>query len=151
MKKIYFIKNEDDFRSLMVDLEKEGAKWASGHKPTEAEYSRSGKLIAIKDNIITFHPSIRTFSNALEYYGIEEEIHIIPYTAKPENLGYSFKEILDMEWKRDWKLKYEYDNHNGYSSDYLELDELMFNLGRFYAEEVHKILSEGRFFIDKGE
>ena len=146
IRKIYIIKNEDDFRSLMVDLEKEGAKWASGLKPTEREYDDIYEdVIHVKDNTIT--------SEALEeiLWRTDREIHIIHYTAKPENLGYSFKEILDMEWKRDWKLKYEYDNHDGYSSDYLELDELMFNLGRFYVDEVHEILTKAKFFIDKGE
>ena len=102
MKKIYFIKNKDDFNSLMVDLEKEGARWASGHKPTELKYeSVYGDVICVRDNTIT--------SGALGAIlrSVEEEIHIIHYTAKPENLGYSFKEILDMEWNRKWIIKYE--------------------------------------------
>ena len=67
----------------MVDLEKEGAKWASGLKPTEREYDDIYEdVIHVKDNIITFYISIRMFSNALENSGLEEETHLIPYTAK---------------------------------------------------------------------
>lgn len=146
VKKIYFIKNEDDYRSLMVDLEEEGASWNSGHKPTEWEgYNHDYNLIQVERGKISVG-SLRVFLVDVVNLELEEETLLIPYSAKPENLGYSFKEILDMDWDDGWKIMYEY---NGYGGIYLGFDYLLDHLGGFCVNKANEILTKGRFFIYK--
>ena len=35
---IYHTETEEDYNSLMVELEKQGHEWLSGHKPTHFRY-----------------------------------------------------------------------------------------------------------------
>ena len=54
---IYHTETQEDYNSLMVELEKQGYKWLSGHEPTSKNYWSEDKedtCIAISGKDITF-------------------------------------------------------------------------------------------------
>ena len=55
--KIYHTETQQDYNSLMVELEKQGYKWLSGYKPTSKNYWNEDKentCITISGKDITF-------------------------------------------------------------------------------------------------
>ena len=68
---IYHTETEEDYNSLMVELEKQGFRWYSGHNPTHLKYWSDWKedtCIEISGKKITFN-SIATFFVCLEIIG----------------------------------------------------------------------------------
>ena len=56
--KIYRTKTQEDYDALMVELEKQGFRWASGKKPTEEfnykKYTSETTITAYIDDVIKF-------------------------------------------------------------------------------------------------
>ena len=75
--KIYCTRTQEDYNSLMVELEKQGFIWYSGHNPTHFKYWSEDKedtCIAISGKEITL--------NSIEWYKEEyPDISIIEYRA----------------------------------------------------------------------
>ena len=75
--KIYCTRTQDDYNYLMVELEKQGFIWDSGHNPTHFKYWSEDKedtCIAISGKKITF--------GSIDYYKEEyPDISIIEYRA----------------------------------------------------------------------
>ena len=75
--KIYRTRTQEDYNSLMVELEKQGFIWDSGHKPTHFKYwgeDKENTCIKISGKKIIFGP-IKWFTE--EY----PDIPIIEYKA----------------------------------------------------------------------
>ena len=75
--KIYNTRTQEDYNSLMVELEKQGFIWDSGHNPTHFKYWSEDKedtCIAISGKKITF--------GSIEWYKEEyPDISIVEYRA----------------------------------------------------------------------
>ena len=77
---IYHTATEEDYNSLMVDLEKQGFIWLSGHKPTSKNYWSEDN----EDTCITILGKKITF-DSIEWYKKEyPNILIIEYKAKKQ-------------------------------------------------------------------
>lgn len=74
---IYHVETQEDYNSLMVELEKQGFIWDSGHNPTHFKYwskNKENTCIAISGKKITF--------GSIEWYKEEyPDISIIEYRA----------------------------------------------------------------------
>lgn len=74
---IYHTRTQEDYNSLMVELEKQGFIWDSGHNPTRFKYwskNKENTCIAISGKKITF--------GSIEWYKEEyPDISIIEYRA----------------------------------------------------------------------
>ena len=74
---IYHTETEEDYNSLMVELEKQEYKWLSGHKPTSKNYWSEDK----EDTCITISGKDITF-DSIEWHKEEyPDIPIIEYKA----------------------------------------------------------------------
>ena len=75
--KIYCTRTQEDYNSLMLELEKQGYKWLSGRKPTDFRYWEQNKentCIKISGKFITF--------NSIKWHKGEYPDHsIIEYKA----------------------------------------------------------------------
>ena len=75
---IYHTETEKDYNSLMVELEKQGFRWASGKKPTEEFYYE----------VYTSETTITTYTDAIRYGCVKDDMEsnpdepIIEYKAK---------------------------------------------------------------------
>ena len=80
--KIYRTRTQEDYNSLMVDLEKQGFRWGSvlGKKPTEKN----------NYNVYTSETTITTFTDVISYSCVKDDMEyypdepIIEYKAKKQ-------------------------------------------------------------------
>ena len=80
--KIYRTKTQEDYNSLMVELEKQGLRWGSvcGKKPTEK----------FNYNVYTSETTITTFTDVISYSCVKDDMEyypdepIIEYKAKKQ-------------------------------------------------------------------
>lgn len=90
---IYHTETEEDYNSLMVELEKQGFKWGSGRKPTE-EFNY---------NAYTSKTTVTTFENVIRYACVRDDMefspeeHIIEYKAKKEGVTNDFIKELTVK------------------------------------------------------
>ena len=78
--KIYRTRTQEDYNSLMVELEKQGFVWLSGHKPTSKNYwieDKENTCIVISGKKITF--------DSIEWHKKKyPDISIIEYRANKQ-------------------------------------------------------------------
>ena len=89
--KIYRTRTQEDYNSLMVELEKQGYKWLSRDKPTSRDYwieDKEDTCIAISGKDITF--------DSIEWYKkVYPDISIIEYRAdKQEETDNFIKKLM---------------------------------------------------------
>lgn len=91
--KIYCTRTQEDYNSLMVELEKQGLRWDSGHNPTYFKYWSEDKedtCIAISGKKITF--------GSIEWYKEEyPDISIIEYRADKQGETDNFAKELTVK------------------------------------------------------
>ena len=149
----YILKDEMAFKSLMFELEQEGCKWGTGEKPMDKEYDLWADAVVVEsDRTIRFE----TIASILEGYLMNSnvDIMIINYQAKTEYIGYSFAEILQMDWDEIWAIRVSHPEIDKLSPDFSEgfrfFEEFLSDVADLGgAEQIHEIFKNGRFFIQK--
>lgn len=148
--KIYHTVTQEDYDTLMIELEEKGYKWLSGYKPTSKDYwNEENSCIKISGKNITFG-SIEQHKK--EYPGTP----IIKYKAKGENMLNTECKQCHKKWHHD-NAKYcsmcgnklieepefkvgdyvvEYDN---YITKIDEIDECGYLIGRTYGVDVQTL------------
>lgn len=150
MTTVYLIKNKDDYRSLMVDLAEEGCRWGSREEMTKVPYSEIYRAIYKRGKTVT-HGREEYFMENYVGGALEEEYKIVHYTAKSENLFYTFQELLELDWDNDWTITLKYPEFN-FSTKPHDLVRLLYEVIMNYnPKEIVRILKEGRFYLEKVE
>ena len=80
--KIYHVKTQETYDTLMSELEAKGYKWLSGHKPTDFNYWKQNK----GNTCINILSKYITFMNIEQSKKQHPNIPIIEYKAKGENM-----------------------------------------------------------------
>ena len=111
--KIYCTRTEEDYNSLMVELEKQGFIWDSGHNPTLFKYWSEDKedtCIAISGKKFTF--------NSIEWYKEEyPDISIIEYRADKQGETDNFIKELTVKIYYNEITKKHYNSYDDAIAD----------------------------------
>ena len=119
--RIYCTRTQEDYNYLMVDLEKQGFIWDSGHNPTHFKYWSEDKedtCVAISGKKITF--------GSIEWY-IEEypDISIIEYRADKQGETDNFIKELTVKIYYNEITKKHYNSYEDAIADCKkEIDKL---------------------------
>ena len=111
--RIYCTRTQEDYNYLMVDLEKQGFIWDSGHNPTHFKYWSEDKedtCVAISGKKITF--------GSIEWY-IEEypDISIIEYRADKQGETDNFIKELTVKIYYNEITKKHYNSYDDAIAD----------------------------------
>ena len=87
---IYHTATQEDYNSLMVELEKQGYKWRSGYKPTSKNYWEQEK----ENSCIIISSKYITFMNIEQSKKQHPNIPIIEYKSKGEKMAEETKQKL---------------------------------------------------------
>ena len=111
--KFYLTRTQEDYNSLMVELEKQGYKWLSRDKPTSRDYWSEDKedtCIAISGKDITF--------DSIEWYKEEyPDIPIFEYKADKQGETDNFIKELTVKIYYNEITKKHYSSYEDATAD----------------------------------
>ena len=111
--KIYRTRTQEDYNSLMIELEKQGYKWLSGHKPTSKNYWSEDK----EDTCIVISGKNITFDSIEWHKKKYPDISIIEYRADKQGETDNFIQELTIKIYYNEVTKKHYNSYEDAIAD----------------------------------
>lgn len=147
---VYIIKDERDFRSLMMHLNSTSIRWADGNYPLDGTFEENNLAIVVRDKKMYALPIELLFGSYIPR-DTSIKIEMYPWTTRAHD-DYevvTIEEILDMDWYNLYvRIHHKKTSNHPDFFPFTSIDTLLLELSCAFSEEVFEdILKTGRFHI----